>query len=254
MEFNVKFKDYSPELWQKINSTLEQVLKRDENPVAAFDADGTLWDTDLGEAFFDYLIQNKKVVLPVDPWTHYENLKAEHPPTAYLWLAQICQNQKIETIRKWTEEAVDELKPLPIFSAQKQLIDYFLMKNVQVYIITASVKWAVEPGAALFGLPKENVIGVETEVVHDTVTDKQKGVITYRQGKVDALLARTFGKKPFFAAGNSEGDQELLMSSTHISLAVTAAHRDDRLFRSESKLMALAKTKGWLSHEFAPGE
>jgi phosphoserine phosphatase len=254
MEFNVKFKDYPSDVWQKINSTLELVLKSDPNPIAAFDADGTLWDTDLGEAFFDYLIENKKVPLPVDPWTHYENLKAQHPPTAYLWLAQICQNQKIETIRKWTEEAVKGLDPVPVFGPQKKLIDYFLMKNVQVFIITASVKWSVEPGAALFTLPKESVIGVETEVVNDVVTDKQKGVITYRQGKVDALLDRTFGKKPFFASGNSEGDQELLMSATHLSLAVSASHRDDQLFKSEAKLMALAKSRNWLSHYFTAGE
>ena len=250
MEFNVKFKDYSSEVWQKINSTLELVLQTDDKPIAAFDADGTLWDTDLGENFFDYLIQQKKVSLPVDPWTHYENLKAQHAPTAYLWLAQICQNQRIETVRQWTEEALAELHPVPIFGPQMKLIDYFLMKNVQVYIITASVKWAVEPGAAIFKLPKENVLGVETEISGNKVTDKQKGLITYRQGKVDALLEVTHGKKPFFTSGNSEGDQELLLSSTHLSLAVTAAHRDDKLFRTESNLQKLAETKGWLTHRF----
>ncbi len=251
MEFNVKFKDYSSEVWKKIHSILEQVLQQDENPIAAFDADGTLWDTDLGEAFFDFLIQYKKVPLPADPWTHYENLKAQHPPTAYLWLAQICQNQNIETIRQWSEESLVQIQPLPIFGPQKQLIDYFLMKNVQVYIITASVKWAVEPGAALYKIPKENVLGIETELSGHTVTNEQKGLITYRQGKVDALLEVTDGKKPFFACGNSEGDQELLLSSTHLSLAVTAAHRDDKLFKSESKLQKLAETKGWLTHSFA---
>lgn len=250
MEFNVKFKDYSPDVWKQINSTLEQVLQKDPNPIAAFDADGTLWDTDLGEAFFDYLIQHKKVTLPVDPWTHYENLKAQHPPTAYLWLAQICQNQKIDTVRRWTEESLGKIQPVPLFGSQKKLIEYFLMKNVQVYIITASVKWSVEPGAALYKLPKENVIGVETELKGSMITDQQKGMITYRQGKVDALLAVTNGKRPFFASGNSEGDQELLLSATHISLAVSAAHQDDKLYKSESKLLKLAETKGWLSHRF----
>ncbi len=253
MKFNVKFKDYSDEVWQKINNTLEQVLQRDENPVAAFDADGTLWDTDLGEAFFDFLIENKKVPLPVDPWSHYENLKTQDLPTAYLWLAQILQNQSLETVREWAEEGVQALNQVPVFGPQKQLIDYFLMKNVQVFIVTASVKWAVEPGAHLLSLTKDNVIGIETEVVSGRVTDKQKGIITYRQGKVEALLARTHGKKPFFASGNSEGDQELLGCATHLSLAVSAAHRDDKLFKSESKLLKLAETKNWLSHRFVEG-
>lgn len=250
MEFNVKFKDYTSDIWQKINNTLEQVLERDEKPVAAFDADGTLWDIDLGESFFDFLIQHKKVPLPADPWAHYESLKVEHLPAAYLWLAQICQNQSLETIRQWTEQSLTELKPLPIFGPQKQLIDFFLTKNVQIYVVTASVKWAVEPGAALFNLSNENVIGIETEIKNNKISDKQKGLITYRQGKVEALLQKTHGKKPFFACGNSEGDQELLMSATHLSLAVSAAHRDDKLFKSESQLQKLAETKGWLSHRF----
>ncbi len=250
MEFNVKFKDYSTDVWQKINRTLEQVLENDKNPVAAFDADGTLWDTDLGEAFFDYLIENRKVPLPADPWTHYENLKKQDLPKAYLWLAQVCQNQSLETIRSWSEEALVQLIPVPVFGPQKQLIDHFLQKNVQVYVVTASVKWAVEPGAATLNIPKENVIGVETEIINQKISEKQKGLITYRQGKVEALLEKTKGKRPFFACGNSEGDQELLMNSTHLSLAVSAAHRDDKLFRSETKLQQLAQAKGWLSHRF----
>jgi phosphoserine phosphatase len=250
MEFNVKFKDYSADIWQKINSTLEQVLKQDPHPIAAFDADGTLWDTDLGEAFFDFLIRHGKVKLPTEPWTHYEDMKAKHPPTAYLWLAQICQGQSIDVIRDWTRESFKEHSPIPVFEAQKKLIDLFLSKNVQIYIITASVKWSVEPGAALLGLSNDHVIGVETEVQSGLVSEKQKGMITYRAGKVDALLAHTGGKKPFFAAGNSEGDQELLAAATHLRLAVSASHRDDKLFRSESKLLKLAEEKNWLAHRF----
>ena len=251
MEFNVKFKDYSSDVWQKINSTLEQVLQRDDKPIAAFDADGTLWDTDLGENFFSYLIEHKKVSLPPDPWEHYESLKAQHPPTAYLWLAQICQGQPIETIRKWTEEALEEIKPVPVFGPQKKLIDYLLMKNVQVYIITASVKWSVEPGAALFTLPKESVLGVETQLHGTTVTDKQKGVITYKKGKVDALLEVTGGKKPFLACGNTEGDLDLLESATHLSIAVSSASADDgKLYKTESKLASIAEARGWIKHRF----
>jgi phosphoserine phosphatase len=250
MEFNVKFKDYSPDLWHRIKATVEQVLQVDPKPVAAFDADGTLWDTDLGEAFFDFLIRHRKVSLPPEPWNHYENLKAQHAPTAYLWLAQICQGQSLETIQKWAKECLEELNPVPVFGPQKELIDYLLSKNVQIYIVTASVKWAVEPGVALFGLQHANVIGVETSLEKGIVTDKQHGPICYRHGKVEAFTLKTGGKLPFFASGNSEGDQELLKSATHLKLAVSAAHRDDKLFRTESNLLKLAESSGWLSHRF----
>jgi HAD superfamily phosphoserine phosphatase-like hydrolase len=250
MEFNVKFKDYSNDLWSALKTTVEQVLENETRPIAAFDADGTLWDTDLGEAFFDFLITHQKVPLPQDPWNHYESLKAQHAPTAYLWLAQICQGQNLSTIQQWVRESVQALHPVPIFEPQKRLIEFLQKKEIDVYVVTASVKWAVEPGAALLGIPPDRVIGIETLVRDGLITDQQLGPISYRHGKVEALLARTQGKSPFFASGNSEGDQELLQSATHLRLAVSAAHQDDKLFRTETNLQKLAKSSGWLSHRF----
>ncbi len=230
------------------------------NPVAAFDADGTLWDTDLGENFFQYQIKHRLVSLPEDPWNYYVQLKKQNndPRSAYLWLAQIAQGQKIETVRDWAQKAFETLKPYPIFDEQKKLIDLFLKNNVQVYIITASVKWAVEPGARALGLSDDNVIGVETAIANGLVTDKQLGTITYRQGKTDALLEKTKGQKPFFCCGNSEGDIELLEGSTRMALAVSAASRDDLLFKSESKLFQIVnqkidQQKLWRAHRWIHG-
>ncbi|XGC81025.1 HAD family hydrolase [Bdellovibrio bacteriovorus] len=246
----MKYKDYSTDIWSRINTTLDQVLKEDPNPVAAFDADGTLWDIDLGETFFHYQIDNKLVPLPPHPFEHYEDMKAENPEKAYLWLAQICKGQSLEQVHKWAVEGVKEQHPLPIFLQQKKLIDLFLSKGVKVYVVTASVKWAVEPGAEILGLTKDCVLGVETHVDNGFVSDRQKGIITYRQGKVDALLAATGGKKPFFASGNTMGDYQLLQNATHLSLAVSAAARDDKLFKTEFELQQNAEKFGWLAHRF----
>lgn len=246
----MKYKDYSTDIWSRLNTTLDQVLKEDSSPVAAFDADGTLWDIDLGETFFRYQIENKLVPLPKNPWEHYEEMKAENPQKAYLWLAQICKGQKLEQIHQWAVSAVQEQSPLPVFLEQKKIIDLFISRGVRVFIVTASVKWAVEPGAEILGLTKENVIGIETHVKAGTISEEQKGLITYRQGKVDALLEKTQGKLPFFASGNTMGDFQLLKNATHLSLAVSAASRDDKLFKTEFELQQNAEQFGWLSHRF----
>lgn len=246
----MKYKDYSTDTWKRINTTLDLVLKEDSAPVAAFDADGTLWDTDLGETFFHHQIDNQLVNLPSEPWEHYQSMKAEDPAKAYLWLAQICQGQKLEQIHSWAIQAVKGHFPLPVFTEQKKLIDLFLSKGVRIYVVTASVKWAVEPGAEMLGLKKEDVIGIETLIEGGVITEKQKGLITYRQGKVDALLERTAGKKPFFASGNTMGDFQLLQAATHLSLAVSAASRDDKLFKTEKELQENAEKFAWLSHRF----
>lgn len=243
------YKDFSPEVLKKIKLSLDKAKSNSAKPVAAFDADGTLWDTDLGEAFFDYLIDHKKVSLPEEPWAHYKNLKLKDPKIAYLWLAQICKDLKLETVQSWADQSVAELKP-PLFEAQKNLIDMFKDSGVQIFIVTASIKWAVEPGARLLGLSNDNVIGIETVVKDGIITDLQKGPISYRQGKVDALLQKTNGQTPFYCSGNSEGDQELLASSSSLAMAVSACRRDDPLFKSENQLLKLATSKGWLTHRF----
>lgn len=248
----MNYKTYPPEFWAQIEETILK-LKAEQKPlIAAFDADGTLWDTDLGENFFYHQIDHKQVALPPNPFEHYLEMKKinDDPRKAYVWLAQINQGQSLEQVRKWAKEAFEAIKPNPIFSEQQRLIDLFKNHGVRIYIITASIKWAVEPGAVALGLGNENVIGVETLVKDGIVTDIASLPITYRAGKVEALLKQTQNVYPFFASGNSMGDYEMLDCATHLRLAVSAASRDDRLFKTEKELATIAQEKNWMSHRF----
>ncbi len=219
--------------------------------VAAFDADGTMWDTDLGEGLFHYQIANKLVPLPPDPWGHYNWLKANvNNRTAYLWLAQICKGVPLTKVREWAEAAVAS-KPLPIYDEQPRILEKLKSLEVEIYIVTASIKWAVEPGALRLGLTHDQVIGIETETdANGVVTDKQKGVISYREGKPEALLAKTGGMPPYFSAGNTEGDKWLLESATALRLVMSSAPEDQENWVTESKMLALAKERGWYWHRY----
>ena len=248
----MKYINYSPDLWAQINKSIDRALQQDSTPVAAFDADGTLWDLDMGEVFFQYLIDHKLVPLPEDAFDRYEKMKKDiaGPQKAYLWLAQVMKGVELKVVREWASKSLVAMGPLPYFPEQKKLIELFTSRGVKVYIVTASVKWAVEPGTAIFGLPYEQVLGIETESEGGIVTDRQKGPITYRQGKAEALLKVTGGKKPFFSAGNTFGDLALLELSTDVKLAVTSTVPDDRLFRSEQELFNEATQRGWSKHRF----
>lgn len=252
----MNYKSYPPELWTAVETAIDRAKSLDPSPVAAFDADGTLWDTDLGETFFRHKIERKLVPLPDDAWNYYVQLKKKNddPREAYLWLAQIMKSVPVDRVREWAEDAIIANHPLAIFPDQKKLIELLLSKGVRVRIVTASVKWAVEPGARLLGLTNDDVIGIETHVEKLLVTDRQKGIITYRQGKADAVLEATGGKKPFLCSGNTMGDFELLQLSTDIKLAVSAASRDDKLFKTEDELQKKAKAQGWWAHRFIEGE
>lgn len=248
----MKYKLYSSTFWDRVHKTLEVICQQDPSPVAAFDADGTLWDTDLGENFFQYQIDQQKVPLPENPWEYYVQLKKKNndPREAYLWLAQICKGLPLATVRSWATEAYRQLHPVPIFDEQLKLIQLFHQHKVQVYIVTASVSWAVEPGAHSLGVPASHVVGIETQVKNEVITDLGVFPITYKEGKREALLKHTSGKRPFFASGNTLGDLSLLESATEMALAVSAASRDDRLFKAERELFEEAEKRSWITHRF----
>lgn len=248
----MKYKNFPSEFWDLLSKGLAEEKKTNPRPVAAFDADGTLWDTDLGESFFKWQIANSNLPnLPEDPWRHYRDWKESGDPRpAYLWLAQINKGQTLAQVRDWAEKAVRDSEPLPIFPEKKKLIQWLLEHGVEVYIVTASIKWAVEPGALRLGLQHEHVLGIRTKIENGIVTDVQDGVITYREGKAEAIFAHTGGRAPFFAAGNTMGDYALLKSATQLALASGAAPKGHELFETEENLRQKAREHGWWIHQF----
>lgn len=234
----------------KIQKSIKAALKNGAHPIAAFDADGTLWKTDMGENFFQYKIDRKLVDLPADAWGHYEAMKEISHPEAYLWLAQILKGQTIEQTRQWAKDALSVFKPeIPVFSWMRELIQFLHAEGVEVYIVTASIKWAVEPAANAVGVDFDHVLGIETEVVKGLVTKKQKGLITYREGKPAALLERTGGRAPALAAGNTMGDFALLEAATHVRLVNVSDRPGERNYETEQEVLKIAKARGWVTIE-----
>jgi len=181
---------FSPELDQRIYTGIAALLKSVPQPWhAAFDADGTLWDTDIGERFFKYQIENCNLTtFSGDPWQHYEEMKLQHYRDACVWLAQINRGQRLAQVQAWAKEAVVSGDQVPVFLPQQRLIQYLLGRGVKCWIVTASVQWAVEPAAKLVGLSAQDVLGITTRVESGIVTDVAMEPVTWREGKELGLL------------------------------------------------------------------
>lgn len=248
-------KSFAQEKIDKIIQSFQKALPLIENPVAAFDADGTLWSHDAGEQFFKYQIENKLLPnLPSDPWAHYDKLKVESSPqAAFLWLAQVNRGQSLETVREWSMQCMEDHQPVPLFEAQKQIISFLQESGVEIFVVTASIKWAVEPGAALYNIPQDHVVGISTQIENGVVTDIQDGPITYREGKVDGLLHNSGNRMPFFASGNTPGDEFLLKAATHFRLVMASAleSHDSEMFQTEQSMIKMAKEQDWFFHSYA---
>jgi phosphoserine phosphatase len=245
--------DFPAALFAEIVETVKAAKDAGQPAIAAFDADGTLWDTDIGESFFDFEIRECGLPgLPPDPWARYRELKLINKPAAYAWLAQINAGQALRQVRDWASEAVERrVEGLPIFASQARLIERFQALDIEVYVVTASVKWAVEPAALKLGIPFDRVLGITTRVSADGIIGLEPvSPITWRAGKAEGLLQATGGRRPIFAAGNTYGDIALLQSATDARLAVATQDEANELHDEESKLWAFAQENGWMTHAF----
>lgn len=264
--FSDKFNEFSSALWNDLDTAIASAIQRSSanksRPVAAFDADGTLWDCDAGESFFQWQLDNCQFDgLPEDPWAHYRNWKKRDPHGAYGWLAQISSGATLDSVRTWAESCYQSHQPWPVFGSIRKLFEKLQASGFEIYIVTASVKWAVEPGALhLLGVPHDHVLGIETESASRApggpliISDRVKMPVTYRQGKADALLRATGGRKPAIAAGNTIGDIALLESATDFKLMIQSqsplVSEDPELAESEKKLRDHGRPLGWRLHAF----
>lgn len=235
----------------KIKEKIDTALTEVKNPIAVFDADGTLWPVDVGVGFFHYQVDSK--LLPTltkeslkEHQEEYENLKTRHQ--ALLWLAQINKGVPFTTFKKWAKDYVRSLLPIPFILKQVELINYLQEKNVKVFVVTASLKWVVEETVASLGIPSEQCLGVKTEVHNGVITDIQSGEVTWGDRKLIELLKQTSGVKPLLASGNSMGDLALLESASHVSLAISKTPEEgnsEENHKSEQKLLSIAKKNNW---------
>lgn len=222
---------------------------------AAFDADGTLWDSDIGENFFEFQIQNCGLALPADPWKHYRELKKQYPPLAYTWLATINAGFSLQQVRGWAKSAIDR-QSISIFESQRQLIEFLRKLEFKIFVVTASVKWAVEPAAALLGFSFDEVLGVCTNIENGLVSSAPVEPITWRQGKATALLNATGGVRPLFCSGNTLGDIALLELSEGPCLAIRSQpepltnEAPSPLYLEEIQLWDAALKNHWHRHAF----
>lgn len=246
--------EFSPQLWQEIDEAIARAKRETKGPlVAAFDADNTLWDSDAGETFFDWQIHNSGLDLPADPWAHYKALRTPDPRPGYIWLAQINAGKTLEQVRGWAMQCFREKSPWPVYESQKKFVAKLRDAGFEVFIVTASIKWAVEPFASLVGVDFDHVIGIETSVVNGIVTEEPILPMTWREGKASGLLARNGGVVPAIASGNTYGDSFLLGAATHFRLAVSTqpdSTRGSGLWEEEEKLRIEAQAKAWRLHRF----
>jgi len=239
---------------ENLKSKITQALADPSaNKIAAFDADGTCWFSDVGRDFYEYQIKQDFFKEQSLTWDDYHKNERIDIKQGLLWLAQILKGFHIDEIRAFGKKFNKDMRPLFI-EHQKEIIHFLQSQEVEVYIVTASVKWTIEAAAEEIGIKAENVIGVETEIHDGIITDVQKGHMTWADGKVRALLDRTDGKKPFYVSGNTMSDVPMMHEASHIAKLIHSADEAHDIYSSELQALEEARKNNWHFFDFKTGD
>lgn len=131
-----------------------------------------------------------------------------------------------------------------------ELLRYLESHGFTCYIVSGGGRDFMRPVTdAMYGIPPERVVGSSVGVTFadgDLVTTAQPEFLNDGPVKPVRIWGRT-GRRPIFAAGNSNGDIEMLQYTKGFQLVVL--HDDaDREFAYEAgaeKALTLAETEGW---------
>jgi phosphoserine phosphatase len=243
-------KPFEPGFFERLKGELKKIADSvDQKPIAAFDGDGTLWDVDHGDSFLLHQIAKSALKnLPPEPWKHFKKLRRSHREQAYLWTVQINQGVTLEQLRNWSFDYFKSLSQFPFFQGQKDLICWLQELDFEIYIVTMSMTWAIEPLAEHLKINPENVLGFETQVNKGRISDSPIKDLPCDQHKPKTLLKSTGGIRPTFCCGNTMSDFELLRSATHLRFAISAQTESEENYQTERELQEKAKQLGWFTY------
>lgn len=234
-----------------VSRALEDRLARGPG-LAVFDADWTIWAIDIGEEMHAFLAREER--LPAaepgkDPVIEYRALEKKDPLAAYTRCVLEMAGMKDSDAARWAR-AIFEAKVAPrVYPAQKNLIRRLQRERWDVWIVSASNRWAVHAGAKALGVAPDHVVSVEPKVEDGVIQNELLHPLPWGPGKV-AAIRRVIGRQPDLVFGDSRGDRDMLTYSKGLAVLITYPGRASQL-----PLQELARRKGWLTPVLEqPGE
>lgn len=185
-------------------------LARAGGGTAAFDADGTLWADDIGEAFLRELEGQGRV--PAGAWAEYERLVAFDPAAAYGHSVEVMAGLRDAEVTALAAAFYDAHFAPRLFPEVHGLLRTLLSGGIRVCIVSASCRWLVEAAGRALGVPL--VAAVDVELEDGRLSSRLIRPLPEGEGKVH-WAHELLGAPPALAVGNGEIDLPMLRSAAH---------------------------------------
>ena len=134
--------------------------------LAVFDADGTLWRDDVGEAFLRHLVSLGWVRLPdgSDPYEAYERAVDRDKASGYAYAAQLQAGLPAARVAAEAEQFARGWIPSRIVSDTKGLRDLCEAAGLTPFVVSASALPIVLAAAPLAGFQRDRCRGIEVRI------------------------------------------------------------------------------------------
>ena len=239
-------------------------------PVAAFDADGTLWAGDAYDAFATVLL-NRGLIDRKTAERVAEGYAASEDDERRRFLLEsleLFKGLRLETLHDAAVEAWESFKPDSgeglrdtLRPEMAELVVRLREAGWRVLIVTASPAEAVLRGAQELGVPEGDVLAIRLETDEaGVITGRPSPImpLTWREGKAAALRGYGVADRLMLAVGNSMDDVPMIRCSRGAGmLCVPRPDADDDPWagsaEGKSRLVDVAAQSGYLLHEAASG-
>ena len=204
--------------------------------LAVFDADGTLWREDAGEAFLRHLVSLGWVRLPdgSDPYAAYERAVDRDRASGYAYAAQLQAGLEAERVQTEARRFAASWVPRRQVGEARALRELCESSGLVPMVVSASPLPIVTAAAPLAGFAQDRCRGIEVRIGGRRFTAEVVEPVTYGQGKV--AMARKAGRIAL-ACGDSLAGDLAMLETAQLAVAVAPA--------SGSPLALEARKRGW---------
>jgi phosphoserine phosphatase len=113
-----------------------------------------------------------------------------------------------------------------------ELLGELRKHHFEIWAVSGSNRWSVEPVFRKLGIPADHVIGIELATHDGILTDTALEPIPIRDGKIRSIAQRT-SRRPVLTVSDSKNDIPLFLYSSGLKVRVNSRGRDtDDFFRA----------------------
>ncbi|MBV9574754.1 MAG: HAD-IB family phosphatase [Acidobacteriales bacterium] len=211
--------------------------------IAVFDCDGTLWDGDAGEGFFDWEL--KQGIFPDETARalrkRYADYKAGNVGEDLMCGEMVSMHREMSTaeLSRLASEYFEPNISSTIFPEMQELVRLLHRDGCEVWAVSSTNEWVIGAAMKYFDIPFGRILAAAARIENGMVTGHLLRVPS-GEGKACAIR-EVVGRVPDAAFGNSRWDIAMLTMARHPfavnpnpDLEATAMEKGWTIYKPES--------------------